>query len=127
MIRSPPVGAGAYLPGRALFADDAAKSPAEETPMSRLMIVVEFELKPAHRDAFIALMKEHAALSRQEDGCDQFDVLQAQDDPNKIFFVEGWRDQAALDVHAKVPRMAQNRATYEPWLVGRKATRCNLP
>jgi len=95
--------------------------------MSRIMIVVEFELKPEHRDGFIALMKPHAELSRGEDGCQQFDVLQAQDDPNKIFFVESWRDQAALDVHSRVPRMAQNRAVYESWLVSRKATRCNVP
>lgn len=95
--------------------------------MSRIMIVVEFELKPAHRDAFIALMKEHARLSQAEDGCQQFDVLQAQDEPNKIFFVESWRDQAALEVHSQVPRMAQNRAIYEPWLVSRKATRCHVP
>jgi (4S)-4-hydroxy-5-phosphonooxypentane-2,3-dione isomerase len=96
-------------------------------PMPRLMIVVEFELKPQHTNDFIKLMKSHAELSRKEDGCQQFDVLQAQDDPNKVFFIESWRDQAALDVHSKVPRMAENRAIYEPWLSGRKATRCNVP
>jgi quinol monooxygenase YgiN len=95
--------------------------------MSRLMIVVEFDVKPQHSSDFIKLMKSHAELSRHEDGCQQFDVLQAQDDPTKIFFVESWRDQAALDVHAKVPRMEQNRAIYTPWLNGRKATRCNVP
>ena len=95
--------------------------------MSRIMIVVEFELKPQHRDDFIKLMKNHAELSRTEDGCHQFDVLQAQEDPNKIFFVESWRDQLALDVHSKVPRMEQNRAIYSPWLNSRKATRCNVP
>ena len=95
--------------------------------MSRIMIVVEFELKPQHRDDFIKLMKNHAELSRAEDGCHQFDVLQAQEDPNKIFFVESWRDQAALDVHSKVPRMEQNRALCTPWLISRKGTRCNTP
>jgi quinol monooxygenase YgiN len=95
--------------------------------MSRIMIVVEFELKPEHTNDFIKLMKSHAELSQQEDGCEQFDVLQAQNDPNKIFFVESWRDQVALDVHSKVPRMAQNQAIYTPWLNGRKATRCNVP
>ena len=95
--------------------------------MSRIMIVVEFELKPQHADDFIKLMKNHAALSRAEDGCQQFDVLQAQDDPNKIFFVEAWRDQAALDTHSKVSRMEENRAIYTPWLNSRKATRCNVP
>ena len=91
--------------------------------MSRIMIVVEFELKPQHTDDFIKLMKSHAELSRSEDGCQQFDILQAQDDPNKIFFVESWRDQAALDIHSKVPRMEQNRTIYTPWLNGRKASR----
>jgi quinol monooxygenase YgiN len=95
--------------------------------MSCLMIVVEFELKPQHVADFIKLMKSHAELSRREDGCQQFDVLQAQDDPNKIFFIESWRDQAALDTHSKVPRMEENRAIYTPWLKSRKATRCNVP
>jgi quinol monooxygenase YgiN len=115
------------LPSRRAVADDALIPPIEEIPMSRIMIVVEFELKPQHTAGFIKLMKSHAELSRAEDGCQQFDVLQAQDDPNKVFFVEAWRDAEALTVHSKVPRMEQNRATYTPWLNSRKATRCNVP
>ena len=45
--------------------------------MSRIMIVAAFELKPEHAGDFIKLMKNHAELSRAEDGCQQFDVLQA--------------------------------------------------
>jgi (4S)-4-hydroxy-5-phosphonooxypentane-2,3-dione isomerase len=93
-------------------------------PMSRLMIVVEFEVKPEHRNSFVDLMKDHARLSRAEDGCQQFDVLLPQNDQNRVLLVEAWRDQAALDVHAKLPRMAQNQETYGPWLLNRKATRC---
>jgi quinol monooxygenase YgiN len=115
------------LPWRRAVADDAVNFVPEEMLMSRIMIVVEFELKPQHANDFIKLMKSHAELSRAEDGCQQFDVLQAQDDPNKIFFVESWRDAEALAVHSKVPRMTENRAIYEPWLVGRNATRCNVP
>ena len=92
--------------------------------MSRLMILVEFDVKPEHRNAFVELMKGHARLSRAEDGCRQFDVLLPQNDPSRVLLVEAWRDQAALDVHAKLPRMAQNQETYGPWLVSRKATRC---
>ena len=51
-------------------------------------------------------------------------MLLPQNDANRVFLVEAWRDQAALDVHAKVPRMAQNQEIYGPWLVSRKATRC---
>ena len=92
--------------------------------MSRLMIVVEFEVKPEHRSAFVDLIKGHAQRSRAEDGCQQFDVLLPENDPNRVLLVEAWRDQAALDVHAKLPRMAQNQETTRPWVVGRKVTRC---
>ena len=92
--------------------------------MSRIMIVVEFELKPQHAADFIKLMKSHAELSRAEDGCQQFDVLLPQEDHNRVLLVEAWRDQAALDVHSKAPTMAKLRETYQPWLVSRKATRC---
>ena len=93
--------------------------------MSRLMIVVEFEVKPEHRNAFVELMKGHARLSRAEDGCQQFDVLLPQEDHSRVLLVEAWRDQAALDVHSKAPTMAKLRETYQPWLLNRKATRCS--
>jgi len=93
-------------------------------PMSRIMIVVEFEVKPEHRGQFIELMKGHAQRSRAEDGCQQFDVLLPQDDQSRVFLVEAWHDQAALDVHLKLPAMARLRETFEPCVVSFKATRC---
>jgi quinol monooxygenase YgiN len=50
--------------------------------------------------------------------------LLPQEDQNRVFLVEAWRDQAALDVHSKSPMLAKTRETYQPWLVSRKATRC---
>ena len=92
--------------------------------MSRLMIVVEFEVKPEHRNAFVELMKGHAQRSRAEDGCQQFDVLLPQEDQSCVFLVEAWREQAALDAHLKLPAMARLRETFAPWVVSTKATRC---
>jgi quinol monooxygenase YgiN len=92
--------------------------------MSRIMIVVEFEVKPEHRSAFVELMKGHAQRLRAEDGCQQFDVLLPLEDQSRVLLVEAWRDQAALDVHSKGPMLAKTRETYQPWLTGRKATRC---
>jgi (4S)-4-hydroxy-5-phosphonooxypentane-2,3-dione isomerase len=93
-------------------------------PMSRIMIVVEFEVKPEHQNQFIELIKGHAQRSRAEDGCQQFDVLLPQENHNRVLLVEAWRDQAALDLHSKSPMLTQTRETYQPWLVTRKATRC---
>lgn len=92
--------------------------------MSRIMIVVEFEVKPEHRSEFIELIKGHAQRSRGEDGCLQFDVLLPQEDRNRVLLVEAWRDQAALDAHSKGPMLAKTRETYQPWLTSRRAIRC---
>jgi autoinducer 2-degrading protein len=93
-------------------------------PMSRIMTIVDYEVKPQHRDAFIELAKGHAARSRAQDGCQQFDVLLANEDPNRILFIEAWRDQAALDAHRDSPMMAQAPGTHQDWVVSRKITRC---
>src|SRR6201984_2973915 len=95
----------------------------EEMLMNRIMIVVEFEVKLDHRDDFIELIKGHAQRSRAEDGCQQFDVLLPQEDRSRILLVEAWRDQAALDVHIKLPAMTRLREAWQPWLVSLKATR----
>jgi quinol monooxygenase YgiN len=38
----------------------------------------------------------------QEPGCEQFEVFQSVLNPDKLTLLELWKDQAALDVHAKV-------------------------
>jgi quinol monooxygenase YgiN len=88
--------------------------------MSQVMIVVEFEVKSEHRGQFIELMRGHAQRSRGQDGCGQFDVMLPKDDNQHVFLVEKWRDQAALDAHAKGPMPGD---TYKDWIVGRKVAR----
>ena len=92
--------------------------------MSRLMTIVEYEVKPPHRNDFINVAKGHAERSRAQDGCQQFDVLQASEDANRILLVEAWRDEAALDAHRHSPMMAQAPGTHQDWFVSRKITRC---
>jgi (4S)-4-hydroxy-5-phosphonooxypentane-2,3-dione isomerase len=88
--------------------------------MSAVMIVVEFEVKPQHRAPFIDLMRAHARRSRGDDGCLQFDVMLPREDDAHVFLVEKWRDQAALDAHARGPMPGE---TYKDWIVGRKVAR----
>jgi quinol monooxygenase YgiN len=92
--------------------------------MSRIMTIVEYEVKPQHRSAFIQAARGHAERSRAQDGCLQFDVLQVNDDESRILFIEGWRDQAALDAHRDSAMMAQAPGTHQDWYVSRKITRC---
>jgi quinol monooxygenase YgiN len=62
----------------------------------------------------------HARRSRGDDGCLQFDVMLPNGDDEHVFLVEKWRDQEALDEHAKGPMPG---ATYRDWIVGRKVAR----
>ena len=52
------------------------------------------ELGKAYRDRCLEVMKEP--------GCEQFEVFQSVVDPDRLMLMERWKDQAALDAHAKV-------------------------
>jgi quinol monooxygenase YgiN len=71
----------------------------QTTAPGRLMIVVEFEVKPDHRDEFIEVIKALGQRSRAEDGCQEFDVMLPNNDPKHVLVVEKWRDAAAHDAH----------------------------
>ena len=88
----------------------------------RLMIVVEFEVKPEHRDELIEALKAQAQTARTEDGCQQFDVLFPKNDPKHVLLVEKWRDEAAHTAHVNGPSLAQARDATKEWIVNRKVT-----
>jgi len=47
-------------------------------------------------------MKVRCEVSRQDAGCEQFEMFQSVFDPEKLVLLELWKDQAALEVHAKL-------------------------
>lgn len=49
----------------------------------------------------VGLLKQYRDQSRKEGGNLEFLVLQETDQPNRLAFVEGWRDDAAFQAHAK--------------------------
>ena len=46
-------------------------------------------------------MKARCDLSRQDAGCEQFEVFQSVSDPDRLVLLKLWKDQAALGAHAK--------------------------
>ena len=45
----------------------------------------------------------HAQV-RKEPGCEQFDLFQNTEDPDKLLLVERWTDEASLAAHAELNR-----------------------
>ncbi len=66
-------------------------------------LVVTITAAPGKGSALSKVYQERAATASKEAGCEQFDVFQGVDDPDRIVLLERWADQAALDVHAQQP------------------------
>jgi quinol monooxygenase YgiN len=81
-----------------------------------VQLVVTFYAASAKGDELAHAMKAHCEVSRQDAGCEQFEVFQSVSDPDKLVLLELWRDQAALDGHAKL--QAQRPALPEGLRLG---------
>ena len=71
--------------------------------MSQIQILASTTVKPENKDAFIALMQEVVAASRQEAGCARYDLVQDLQNPLSLTVVETWASQAAIDEHNATP------------------------
>ena len=70
------------------------------------VVTVDFTLDPAQRDAFLPLMLENAARSREDEpGCRQFDVCIDPARPDRVFLYELYDDAAAFDAHLAAPHV----------------------
>lgn len=77
---------------------------------------VTLQIKPERLDAFLEAMLQNASSAvRDEPGCLRFDVVQDQEDPNRIYLYEVYRDEAALDAHRQSPHYLKWRDTVQDW------------
>ena len=65
-------------------------------------LVVTIDAAPGKGGELASVFKARCQEVMQEPGCEQFEVFQSVLNPDKLALLELWKDQAALDVHAKV-------------------------
>ena len=65
-------------------------------------LVVTITAAPGKGAELAQAYKGRCAEVMKEPGCEQFEVFQSVVDPDRLTLLERWKDQAALDVHAKV-------------------------
>jgi quinol monooxygenase YgiN len=83
-----------------------------------LALVVSLQVKPGHRDAFLAAITENAKRSfADEPGCLQFDVAADTGDDHRVWFYELYTDQAAFEAHRAAPHFAAWRRAAAEHLV----------
>ena len=61
--------------------------------------IITITCKPGTREKILARAPEAQAATRAEAGCISYDFFTCTDDPDKLVFVESWRDKAAHDFH----------------------------
>ena len=95
--------------------------------MSKIALVVTLKIADGKMDAFLPALLGHASrCMMHEEGCLQFDVLKPQDRPDEVRIYEVYRDQAALDEHAKGGSIKQMRDETEGMVTSRELVQCTL-
>ncbi|MCW6507704.1 putative quinol monooxygenase [Lichenifustis flavocetrariae] len=72
-----------------------------------------------HREAFMAGAREVIAATRQEAGCQHYDLSGSITDPLTFVFVERWDSREALDAHFQTKHLQHWRTLCEKYLTGR--------
>ena len=91
-------------------------------------LLVTIQIKPEHREEFMESMLDDARGSvENEPGCLRFDVVQSQEDPNRLLLYEVYRDEAAIEAHRQAPHYLKWRETVKDWFAAEvvRPARCN--
>ena len=80
------------------------------------VLVVTINIKPGFKERFVAAMLDDARGSvGSEAGCVRFDVIQDEQEPNRIYLYEVYADRAAFDVHLTTPHFLKWNETVKDW------------
>ena len=94
--------------------------------MSRVALIVEFEIKPEHLAAFEEIIRNHARRTIEaEAGCLAFEVLMPRGEENRVYLYECYKDEAAFEEHTRSPILAETRAAYKGMFEGRTIHVCD--
>jgi quinol monooxygenase YgiN len=95
--------------------------------MNEFVIIVDFQLKPGAKAAFLRLIHENARTScREEPGCQRFDVLATQDDAYRIVLYEIYDDRSAFEAHIKTDHFARFNEASAGLVADKKVTEFGL-
>ena len=67
-----------------------------------IALVVTINIKPGFKDQFMeSMLGDARGSNNDEPGCLRFDVLQDNEDENRLHLFEVYQDEAAVDAHRK--------------------------
>ncbi len=82
-----------------------------------VILQVTLQVKPEHVSEFLEVVRYDAEHSeKDEPGCLRFDISQDLRDPNRFYFYEVYRDEAALEAHRRTPHFKLYVEKSQGWL-----------
>jgi len=72
-----------------------------------IRIVLTRTAKPGKTSALAAAYKERCRAVQQEPGCEQFEVFQGVENPERFVVMERWKDEAAEEAHRLLTQAGQ--------------------
>lgn len=95
--------------------------------MPMIALVVQIDLHAGRRADFVARALRHRELVlANEPGCHRFDVLEAEEAPDRVFLYEVYADEAALEHHFGTDYMKRYLDDTAPMIRERRRNRCVL-
>ncbi len=64
-----------------------------------ILLIAKNTVQEGKQQEFVALAKEMIVNTRQEDGCIYYDLVADQNDEQVYFFIEKYKDEAAVEYH----------------------------
>jgi quinol monooxygenase YgiN len=80
------------------------------------VVSVTVLVKPGLADQFIAAVLDNARNTRTEPGNVRFDVLRAEDDPNRFLLYEVYHQKDDFAKHQQTPHYARFRDAVADWM-----------
>jgi len=66
--------------------------------------VVTIQVAPGRTGDFLSAFKALQEIAQHEEGCEQYELFQSLDDPDKVVLLERWASPTLLDRHMEAER-----------------------
>jgi quinol monooxygenase YgiN len=83
----------------------------------RLHVIARIKAHPDTLGELLASMRVLVAEVRAEPGCLRYDLVQSQDDPSVLIFIEEWASRAEWEAHMQAEALQRHGARTRPEMV----------
>lgn len=82
-------------------------------------LIATITIRPGSLETVVAAARPCLEATRAEAGCISYELFQSVEEPEKLVFVERWKDRAALTAHFHAPHLVAWREAGGPYILTR--------